>query len=160
MIFAFEQMSAALDLVPFAARRALDAAGCKLSLEAWRRLPIGARRALVEAGAGEVVNTRAVRAWLARHKASFDRLAPASDPPVDAAPDDLTSALGHEVADSTWRALTPLERWALVKLARKAPRGNDRLANAHREMVVVHEQRAGEPVVSTHVNRRGEVHMV
>jgi len=27
-------------------------------------------------------------------------------------------------------------------------------------MVVVHEQRAGEPVVSTHVNRRGEVHMV
>jgi len=110
MIFAFEQMSAALDLVPLAARRALDAAGCKLSLEAWRRLPIGARRALVEAGAGEVVNTRAVRAWLARHKASFDRLAPASDPPVDAAPDDLTSALGHEVADSTWRALTPIPK--------------------------------------------------
>jgi cyclic pyranopterin phosphate synthase len=158
MIFAFEEIGPTLDLVPLAARRALDAAGCKVSLEAWRALAVDARRALVLAGAAERVDAKDVRARLKRERVPFARIDAVADPPAKKTPAAVVRALGHDVADATWRALSPLERYALVKLAGRSR--SDRLERAHNEIVLVPEPLGPHAPVSTHVNRRGEVHMV
>ncbi len=158
MIFAFEGIDASLDLLPLAARRALDAAGRKISLDAWRKLSMAARRELVARGTAERVDPAAVRACLRRAGARPTSIPAARDPNGARAPALVRDGLGHDVAPSTWRALSPLERYALVKLAAK-PRG-DRLQRAFNEIVLVPEPREPAAALSTHLTEKGEVHMV
>lgn len=117
-IYAFEALDEMLDLVPLAGRRALDRAGKKLSLAAWRSLPLEARRAIVDAGTRAEVPVASVCAALVG----------ATPPPVDivappepdiALPSLVQSALGAEriLDDAAWRALSPLARFALASLA-------------------------------------------
>jgi hypothetical protein len=49
-LYRFEGIDAQLDLLPLAARRALDHAGCKLSLEGFRSLPLAEREQLARLG--------------------------------------------------------------------------------------------------------------
>ncbi len=63
-LYSFDGVDAALDLLPLAARRALDAAGLKLSLEAWRGLPLDKRRAIAEAGSEPTVASERVASAL------------------------------------------------------------------------------------------------
>src|SRR3954469_11467559 len=63
-LYSFDGVDAALDLLPLAARRALAGAGRKVSLEAWRALPLETRRVIVEAGSAPTVDAARVEGAL------------------------------------------------------------------------------------------------
>ena len=116
-LFAFEKISPALELVPLAARRALDRAGLKVGLAAWIALPLGAREAIVRAGSRDLVDPGAVREALAEVEARSIEAAP--EPDAALPPEGLEAALGEArpVSREAWIALTGLERWVLASLA-------------------------------------------
>ena len=144
-IYRFEGIDDSLDLVPLAARRALDAVALKVSLDAWRQAPIAVRQALVAFGAEAEVDAAAVRAAIAEAFLPSSQVAPSDEPSAEEVP----SELGRVVTDLVWRALTPLDRYALWKVARgKHP--EDVLPRACAEIAPL----------STHVGARGEAHMV
>jgi cyclic pyranopterin phosphate synthase len=156
--FAFEEPNAGLELLPLAARRALDVAGIALSLEAWRGLSLDERRALIAAGTAEVVAPTGVERLLARARPAPDRITPRADP-VDL-PEELTlelPALRVEL-ERAWPAFTPLERYALVKLvkSKKADPGERavRLERACAELLRPTATRL------THLTAEGDAHMV
>lgn len=152
-LYAFDGVDEALSLVPLAARRALDHAGAKLSREAWLGLPLEARRALVEAGAAAQVPIDEVRVRLVAASPPAEPVAPRWDPPAGAAPAELVAAFGETrpIGQALWLSLSPLDRYALAKVAEK-PRP-DRLAAAYAEIV-------GASALSTHLTAGGAVHMV
>ncbi|AKF03427.1 NTP transferase domain-containing protein [Sandaracinus amylolyticus] len=121
-VWPFEGIDVRLELVPLAARRALDRAGAHLSLEAWRALALDVRRAMVVEGAREIVAIDAVRALLAGVTTRDIDVVPeldASRPPIA-----LRDALGPEL-DARWPALRALERFALVHGMKSAARRGD-----------------------------------
>jgi molybdopterin-guanine dinucleotide biosynthesis protein A len=107
-VYRFEDAGAPLDLVPLAGRRALDRVGRKVSLEAWRRMSLDARAAIVCAGAAERVDPAAVNAALTTVESV----------PIDAAPEpDARAAPGGLVIDpERWAELRALDRWVLASL--------------------------------------------
>jgi len=153
MIYAFEELDETLDLVPMAARRALDAAGCKVSLSAWRAAPLPVRQVVTRLGSAAIVEVEAVQKALSDRAIAFEPLAPVPEPTPDLVPDDLESVLGPSLSDETWRALSALDRYALAKVARKSG-ASERLARALSEIVIVPEPRL------SHLSARGEAHMV
>lgn len=135
-IFEFEEdeVGASLDLLPLAARRALDRAGLHLSLEGWRTLPSEVRRAIVIEGARDAVDIAAIGALVARSTIAPRPIEPRADPDPGAVPEDVAGLLGPHaarVADA-WPRLAPLARFALAHIARKsASRGQpERLLGA------------------------------
>jgi cyclic pyranopterin phosphate synthase len=141
-IYRFERIDASLDLVPLAGRRALDAVGRKVSLDAWRRSPLAARRAIVELGSADRVDVAMVRRALAPFESTpVARMKePARVPPA---------VLARGVSPATWKTLAPLDRYALVKTSQsKSP---DALAHALAEI---------SPPLSTHLDARGQARMV
>jgi cyclic pyranopterin phosphate synthase len=154
MIYRFEELDETLDLVPLAARRALDRAGCKVSLAAWRAAPIEHRRAVVRAGGAAVVDTEQVREVLSDGAVRFEPIDGCPEEPrAERIPDDLQAVLGSLVGDATWGSLTPLDRYAIAKIARKAGI-SDKLDRALSEIVIVTEPRLA------HLSDQGAVHMV
>lgn len=112
-VYRFEGIDDSLDLVPLAGRRALDRAHRKLGLEGWRKLPLTSRRAIVEAGAADVVDATLVERLLAGSETS-----PAggrSDPDPAVVPASVSSVVPLSAA--RWAALRALDRWALESLA-------------------------------------------
>jgi cyclic pyranopterin phosphate synthase len=150
-LYSFDGVDATLELLPLAARRALDAAGLKISLEAWRVLPLAARRALVESGTGPTVDIARVETALG--SAPTTRVEPSPDPEISSIPGSLSSALGgaRPVSQALWNALSPLDRYALVKVAARGKR--DRLDAAYAEIV-------GHSALSTHLGPAGGARMV
>jgi cyclic pyranopterin phosphate synthase len=149
-LYFFDGIDATLDLVPLAARRALDRAGFKPSLEAWRALSLEQRQAITRAGTGVV---DAARVELALSGQPIPRIEPSDEPNALAVPDDLRMAYGADrpISDAVWLGLTPLDRYALVKVA---ARGKDeRLAAAYAEIV-------GHSALSTHLAPGGGARMV
>lgn len=117
-VYAFEGLEAgAFGLVPLAARRALDVAGCKLSLAAWRTSPLRARRAIAALGSAPDVVAERVRDVVREAGVAVTEVAFEGDP--EAPSDFVRAALGAERARAAWDRLTPLARYALVKVARK-----------------------------------------
>jgi cyclic pyranopterin phosphate synthase len=144
-VYPFEGIDDDLDLVPLAARRALDAATIKISLEAWRESSLALRRAIAALGAAPVVDPAAVRAAVAEAGMPTSAVAASPEP----TPGIVPAELGASVTLSVWGALTPLDRYALWKVARgKHP--EDVLPRACAEIAPL----------STHVGARGEAHMV
>lgn len=156
--FDFEGPNPGLILLPLAARRALDAAGIALSLEAWQGLSIEDRRLLVEAGTTAEVAIETVERLALRARPAPDRIGPRRDP--EELPPELAAAAGDRIRDLTlaWPALTPLERYALAKVARSKRAAPDeraqKLASACDEILKV---RLG---TLTHLTPAGEAHMV
>jgi cyclic pyranopterin phosphate synthase len=144
-LYDFEQIDDALDLVPLAARRALDAAGVKVSLEAWRQASLSVRRALTSFGSDVEVDPVAVRDVLAEGGVPSSGAQPLAEPSVDVVPPELAGV----VTPRAWGAITSLDRYALRKVAR----------GKHPDEVL---PRACAEIVPgpTHVNARGEAHMV
>jgi cyclic pyranopterin phosphate synthase len=155
MIYAFEGIDETLDLVPLAARRALDQAGRRVALVAWRALPIPTRQALAAAGSAGRVDIERVRESLLEEKVPFDTIPPPDEPHADRVPDTLALALGPAIGKETWSLLSALDRYALAKIARK-PGMTDKLLRALSEIVVVPEPSRR----LAHLSARGEAHMV
>jgi cyclic pyranopterin monophosphate synthase len=150
-LYSFDGVDASLDLLPLSARRALDVAGLKLSLEAWRALPLESRRALAEAGAASGVDAERVASLLPADQVS--RLEPLSEPGATVIPAELSAAFGatRPISKALWQALSPLDRYALFKVA---SRGNpERVKAAYAEIV-------GHSALSTHLGPTGGARMV
>jgi cyclic pyranopterin phosphate synthase len=133
-VYAFEEIDEALLLIPLAARRALDAAGRKLSLEEWLAMPVEARRRVVAAGCGEGVDP-GVEGLLDAVAPGTPRIAPQLEPDAEAVPIGIALALGpsRPLDDGRWRTLHPLERYVLAKYAARP----EKLALAYGEIVSV-----------------------
>jgi len=156
--FAFEEPNVGLELIPLAARRALDVAGVALSLAAWRGLSLDERRLVIAAGAGAVVAAAAVERIALRARPAPDRIGPRSDP-EEVVP-ELAHAVGARRAELelAWPALTPLERYALVKLARsKKADPVERTARLERACSEILPRRRRD---LTHLTPEGDAHMV
>src|SRR6266540_1012176 len=89
--FAFEEPNVGLELLPLAARRALDVAGVALSLEAWRALSLEERRALIAAGTMETVSPITVERLTPRERYALVKLAKSKK----ADPAERTARLEH-----------------------------------------------------------------
>jgi cyclic pyranopterin phosphate synthase len=150
-LYSFDGVDAALDLLPLAARRALDAAGLKLSLEAWRGLPLAERRAIVEAGSKPTVDVPRVEAALPAGQTT--PLAAPPEPNHATVPEALSGALGSSrpLSPALWNALSPLDRYALLKVASRGK--PERLHAAYLEIV-------GHSALSTHLGPQGGARMV
>jgi cyclic pyranopterin phosphate synthase len=151
--FAFDPVDAAFELVPMAARRALDHAGVKLSLDGWQSLDLEDRRSLWTIGSSPDIDVRAVQRIVGAASPSPRSTDPMLDPSADRVPSELTKLLGEErpLLTAVWSSLEPLERWVLVKLAQGQK--HERLALAYDELVG-----AGQRL--SHLNARGEARMV
>ncbi len=146
-IYRFEAIDDALDLVPLAARRALDAAAVKVSLDAWRQSPLALRRSDHRARERQArVDSAAVQAALAKANMATTVVPPLEEPSSTSVPPELGSIRSRELA---WQALAPLDRYALAKVAR----------GKHPEEVLPRACAEIAPL-STHVGARGEAHMV
>lgn len=152
-LYLFDGVNEDLELLPLAARRALDRAGLKLSLEAWQSLPSSERRNIAEAGSGANVELEPVQLAISIADPPAKRLDPVDDPPADAPPAALVDALGPERAlpRALWAALSPLDRYVLAKVASRGRPG--RLQKAYSEII-------GHSAGSTHVAPAGGVRMV
>jgi cyclic pyranopterin phosphate synthase len=137
--------------VPLGARRALDRAGFKPSLEAWRALPFELRQSLVEVGAERDVDVSRVESLLAA--LVIPRTDPVEDPSALAVPEEVRARFGSQrpISEALWLSLSPLDRYALAKTASRAK--DDRLAAAYAELV-------GHSALSTHLTPGGGARMV
>ncbi len=121
LCYAFEEAGVDLDLLPLAARRALDAAATKISLEAWRTLPLEGRYAIARAGLAEQIDVARVRAEVAA--IASEPCVGRPDPDPTRAPSGIAELLTRGgLRTEAWPALRPLDRWALVMLS---ARGKD-----------------------------------
>lgn len=152
-LFEFDVNDPHLSLVPLAARRLLDALGAKLSLEGWRSLSLEQRRRLVELGSTDSIDAESARGILASADPLPRDTDAISDPEPERVPRHVTNLLDSErpLSQSAWSTLTPLERWVLDKVAKS--KNPDRLPNAYDEII-------GQRQPLTHLNSRGEAHMV
>ncbi|MFT8808881.1 nitrate reductase associated protein [Gluconobacter sp.] len=131
MIFRFERdFSASLRCIPMIARQKLDLVGVKLSLRQWSRFTREERGQLAELPCetsaeqdvyrGFVVQLIEARSdeppvWLATQ--SFEDWQEATRIPEMVKGQALADGVAAPTA-AQWKALTPLQRFALVKLAR------------------------------------------
>ncbi len=150
-LYSFDGVDAALDLVPLAARRALDLSGLKISLETWRNLALPERRALVEVGAEWSVDSQRVSSLLATTPAA--RVEPVAELGTATIPVEVARAFGAAlpISSAVWQSLSPLDRYALWKVASRGK--PDRIIAAHAEIV-------GHSSLSTHVSPAGGARMV
>ncbi len=152
-LYRFDGVDQTFDLLPLSARRALDHAGCKLSLEGFRSLSATEREELAQLGSHDAVDVARVIALLRPAKPPAEVMQPVADPsPV--APDETVVAAfgaGRPIPAASWSALSPLDRYALAKVARgKSP---ERLEQAYAEII-------GQSAFSSHVAPQGGVRMV
>jgi cyclic pyranopterin phosphate synthase len=142
-----------LDLVPLAARRALDHAGCKLSLAGWESLAVERRRTLVQLGSEAVVDVALVAQIAGAATPAPSRCDVALDPPRETPPPELVESLAPygPLSAAVWVSLDDVDRYALHKVAaRDKP---ERRRAAYAEIV-------GYRRVSTHLQPAGGVQMV
>jgi cyclic pyranopterin monophosphate synthase len=152
-LYRFDGVDAAFELLPVSARRALDHAGRKLSLEGFRSLSAAEREELAALGCKDVVDISRVSTLVLAAKPPAEVMAPVADPAAGAPDDALVAAFGsaRPIPPGSWSALTPLDRYALAKVARgKSP---ERLAQAYAEII-------GQSAFSSHVAPDGGVRMV
>lgn len=130
-LFGFEsEPEANLTYIPMAVRFKFDKCGIKLSLAAWQLLPEDRRRDLLHApcqNEGEIASYRAILCALIKEFTGDEppSIPTAVHPPwaASAIPEQITratTAMGFSAPSSAqWCQLTPLQRFALVKLSRE-----------------------------------------
>lgn len=125
-VFDFENILPQLDFLPIAARRALDHAGLRLSLEAWRSLGLEDRCQLVAAGADDLVDAGVVSQIVRRATPQAQRIEVVGDPDPLAPPDGLTRLVEPVPLDARqWARLRALDRYALAHVHRRSIARND-----------------------------------
>lgn len=146
-VFDFENILPQLDFLPIAARRALDHAGLRLSLEAWRSLGLDDRCQLVIAGASDVVDSSAVAGVVRRASPPAQRIEVVGDPDPLAPPDGLLRLLEPVPLDARqWARLRALDRYALAHVHRRSIARNDpTLIQAAYEDIVMGHLRSLRP---------------
>lgn len=143
-----------------AARRGLDLAGLKLSLEAWRSLPLTSRRHLIELGSEDQPDVAEVTrlAKLATPSPTAFDVTP--EPDSERAPVEVSEAFSQlgSLPDKLWQSLSALDRYALRKVAERVERrdpGDRRVRLEH-----VWQEIVGHSATSTHVSPGGGVRMI
>ena len=143
-LFAFEsELETSLTYIPLAVRFKLDKCGIKLSLEAWQQLPEDRRRKLLQAPYDQAADIARYRQILCSLVGEYTGEEPPSiamteHPPwADKnVPEQITkaaTAMGlPPLSAERWCMLTPLQRFALVKLSREG-REHRNLGRALRE---------------------------
>jgi len=144
-VYDFERIDGALGLVPLAARRALDAAAVKISLEAWRQSPVAFRRAITSLGTAARVDPVVVRSAIRDAHVPSTPVPPTAEPSAEVVPPELVAV----VQAPAWGALAAVDRYALWKVAH----------GKHPEEVLPRACAEILPL-STHVSARGEAYMV
>ncbi len=152
-LYRFDGVDQAFDLLPLSARRALDHAGCKLSLEGFRSLSAAEREELARLGTCEAVDVARVSALSLAAKPAAEVVPPVADPSAIAPDDAVVAAFGsaRPIPAGSWSALRPLDRYALAKVARG--KSAERLEQAYAEII-------GQSAFSSHVAPGGGVRMV
>lgn len=129
-LFTFERdLAERLACVPMAVRFKLDVAGVKISLKDWVRLVPAERQELLGLrfdGPREVDEFRARITVLVRERTgTAPPPMPLDDPPswetggqVPAPVQSKAAEVGVSISDQAWSGLSPLRRFALVKLSR------------------------------------------
>ncbi|MBK8251473.1 MAG: cyclic pyranopterin monophosphate synthase MoaC [Polyangiaceae bacterium] len=156
-VFDFENIMPQLDFLPIAARRALDHAGLRLSLEAWRSLSLDDRCVLVAAGADDLVDASAVLSVARRASPPAQRIEVVGDPDPLAPPDALLRLLEPVPLDARqWARLRALDRYALAHVHRRAIARNDpALIQAAYEDIVTGHLRSLRPPPVEPSSQRG-----
>jgi cyclic pyranopterin phosphate synthase len=152
-LFEFDGVDDKLELIPLAARRALEHAGLKLELLAWQALPLAARRELTLLGSQNQVGLPAVKRALEAANPTPMPVEPRLDPPSDHLPTQLAEAFGpsRPILPGVWAGLSSLERYALTKVAESTK--PELIEAAYAELV-------GAGAVSPHLAPTGGVWMV
>ncbi len=152
-LYRFDEVGHDLSLLPLAARRALDRAGCRLSRASWSTLSFDARRALILEGASDEIDAARVWALATGASPAPEALPPEVDPPADTVPPEVAAAFGdaRPIGLAAWAGLSALDRYALAKVAQKGR--PERLDGAWREII-------GETSISTHLGPSGGARMV
>jgi molybdenum cofactor biosynthesis protein MoaC len=150
-LYRFDGVDERLELVPLAARRALDRAGLRLGLDGWRSLSLEARRSIADAGSGVVVGVTPVRDAAARAEPAPERIDPVDEPAPARPPAVVATAFDDGLPDALWASLSPLDRYALAKVAFK---GNAERCRAAFDEIV------GYSATSTHLAPTGGARMV
>jgi cyclic pyranopterin phosphate synthase len=143
-IYRFEDIGDELPLLPLAARRALDVAGARLSLMAWKGLSLASRQLVTAQGSGTQVDVALVKEAIVGADPAVEPMTPDDESRLDNRPDALAELLDAD----RWSSLHVLERFALAHLA---SRKRARLLEAVDEIV-------GHGL--SHINARGEARMV
>jgi hypothetical protein len=118
-----------LRCIPMQVRYKLDTAGIKLKLADWHQMSVAEREALVELPCTTETEIESYRQYL--EQLIFNRTGtPATQLAVDADPPWMNSTqipasvleqakdLGITLTLQQWQSLTPLQRFALIKLSR------------------------------------------
>jgi cyclic pyranopterin phosphate synthase len=121
-VYSFEGLLPELESPPIAARRALDHAGYRLSVEGWRSLSTDERQKLTHAGVPDRVDVDLVAGLLRRASPAAQKISPASDPDPSAPPEALARALepGRAIDPKRWARLRAVDRYALAHTYRRA----------------------------------------
>lgn len=128
--FAFEaDFTDSLRCIPMIVRYKLDTCGVKLKLPEWNQLGAAERQQLVTLPCETETEVAAYRSQL-RQWVTTQSGQPPTDLPIDPQPDwmnastipasvqDNAQSVGQAITPEQWATLTPLQRFALIKLSR------------------------------------------
>ena len=121
-VYPFEDTGENLSLLPLAARRALDVAGFRLSLEGYQSLSLEDRLELTIAGTRDKVDVKLVEQLVRLSLSPATRIKPAADPDPDTPPEQLSaeSIRGRQLDPFDWQRLRAVDRYALVHIMRRS----------------------------------------
>ncbi|NJL49089.1 MAG: nitrate reductase maturation protein NarM [Leptolyngbyaceae cyanobacterium SM2_5_2] len=130
MFFQFEaDFVDSLRCIPMQVRLKLDTCGVKLNLAQWHQFTATERQQLVELPCHEAATLAAYRDYL-QHLVCHYQGSPAKTLSIDTNPSWLNAqampaevkaqaeSLGYSLTLTQWQALSPLQRFALIKLSR------------------------------------------
>jgi len=121
-VYSFEGLLPDLESPPIAARRALDHAGLRLSVEGWRSLSTDERERVTLAGVPDRIDVESVPGLLRRASPGPQRVNPVVDPDPSSPPEALSRALepGRTLDARRWSRLRAVDRYALAHTYRRA----------------------------------------
>jgi cyclic pyranopterin phosphate synthase len=121
-VYAFEGLLPEIESPPIAARRALEHAGLRITIEAWRSLSLDERTRLALAGLAERVDVDVVTGVARLASPPPQRVPPGLDPESGAPPEALVRALEptRTIENRRWARLRSLDRYALLHTYRRA----------------------------------------
>jgi cyclic pyranopterin phosphate synthase len=121
-VYAFEGLLPEIESPPIAARRALEHAGLRMTLEAWRSLSIDERSRLTLAGVAERVDVDLVSSVAKLASPPPQRVPTTPDPDASGPPEALARALepARTIDSRRWSRLRSIDRYALIHTYRRA----------------------------------------